>query len=237
MKYFWQSVNILLTDNLKGEWCLVLEVIHLHAHLIHSRVVSLGCTDEQDTVSLGAADVHPLCVQGLAILCPADHRFGFALCFKKKKIKIKDVRQWILRSYVVLLRYDHPQLTVKGMVRLILSPTLATYLCLRKRGRRTLGRSTEREKNNQSKQSMTTTVNQHLGIFYSPLLLVPKGIRRREDAAGKKGCQCMLREDFVFFCDPQIWRKSINLLSSSKLHLSQGIFPGAIRVHLCFDWL
>lgn len=46
---------------------------------------------------------------------------------------------------------------------------------------------------------MTTTVNQHLGIFYSPLLLVPKGIRRREDAAGKKGCQCMLREDLFSF--------------------------------------
>lgn len=38
------------------------------------------------------------------------------------------------------------KLTVKGMVRLILAPTLATYLCLRKRGRRTLGRSGGKEK-------------------------------------------------------------------------------------------
>ena len=83
MKSFWQNLNILLTNDLKDEWSPVLEVIHLHAHLIHSGVLSLRCTDEQDTVPLGAADVHPLRVQGLTVLCPADHRFGFALCLKK----------------------------------------------------------------------------------------------------------------------------------------------------------
>lgn len=96
----------------------------------------------------------------------------------------------------MLLGCDHPQLTVKGMVRLILSPTLATYLCLRKRGRRTLGRSTEKI-NNQSKQSVTFTVNQHLDIFYSPLLLVPKGISHKEDAAGT-GLSVYVKRRFCF---------------------------------------
>lgn len=38
------------------------------------------------------------------------------------------------------------KLTEKGMTRLIFSPTFLTYLCLRKRGRRTLGRATDRKK-------------------------------------------------------------------------------------------
>lgn len=69
----------MLTDNLEDEGGLVIEVLHLHAHLIHAGVVSLRCTDKQDAVSVGAADVHPLCVQGLSVLCPGDHRFGFTL--------------------------------------------------------------------------------------------------------------------------------------------------------------
>ena len=51
-------------------------------------------------------------------------------------------------------------------------------------GQADLGTIYREKKNNQSKQSMTFTVNQHLGIFYSPLLLVPKGIHHKE--GGKK---------------------------------------------------
>ena len=64
------SVNVLLTDDLKSEWGLVLKVVHLHAYLVHAGVLSLGRTDEQDAVSFGAADVHPLFVQFLSVLCP-----------------------------------------------------------------------------------------------------------------------------------------------------------------------
>lgn len=78
------STNFSLTDNLKDEGGPVLEVVHLHAHLVHAGVVSLRCTDEQDAVSVCAADVHPLGVQGLPILCPGDNRFGFALREKRE---------------------------------------------------------------------------------------------------------------------------------------------------------
>lgn len=83
--YFMTSSTFLLTDNLEGERSLVLKVVHLHAHLVFSRVVSLGGTDEQDAVSFGAADVHPPGVQRLPILQPADHGFGFALSWVNKK--------------------------------------------------------------------------------------------------------------------------------------------------------
>lgn len=58
----------MLTDDLQGDYRLVLKVVHLHAHLVLSRVVSVGGTDEQDAVSVRAADVHPLGVQGLSVL-------------------------------------------------------------------------------------------------------------------------------------------------------------------------
>lgn len=73
------KMNRLLTNDLQDDWSLVLEVLHLHTHLVHSRVISLRGTDEQDAVPLCAADVDPLCVQGLSVLCPCDHRFGFTL--------------------------------------------------------------------------------------------------------------------------------------------------------------
>lgn len=69
----------MLTDDLQGDDCLVLKVVHLHTHFVLSRVLSVGGTDEQDAVSICAADVHPLSVQGLPILQPAHNGFGFAL--------------------------------------------------------------------------------------------------------------------------------------------------------------
>lgn len=58
----------MLTDNLQGDDRLVFKVVHLHAHFVLSRVLSVGGTDEQDAVPVRAADVHPLGLQGLPIL-------------------------------------------------------------------------------------------------------------------------------------------------------------------------
>lgn len=71
------------TDDLEDERRFVLKVLHLHTHLIRSGVFSLGRTDEQDAVSLRAADVDPLLVQGLSVLRPGHDRFGFALRVKE----------------------------------------------------------------------------------------------------------------------------------------------------------
>lgn len=73
-----------LTNDLKDEGSLVVKVVHLHTHLVHSGVLSLSRTDEQDAVSVCAADVHAFCVQRLTILCPADHWFGLTLSIRNE---------------------------------------------------------------------------------------------------------------------------------------------------------
>lgn len=88
----------MFTDDLKDERRFVLKVLHLHTHLIRSGVFSLSRTDEQDAVSICAADVNPLFVQWLPVLCPAHYRFGFALRQKKTEDKEEilegNVRLW-----------------------------------------------------------------------------------------------------------------------------------------------
>lgn len=143
----------MLTNNLKDEGRFVIKVLYPHTNLVLSRVISLCCADEQNAVSISATDIDSHPVQGLAILSPSDHWLGFALGKAKRTIQCKEKIMNI--SFCCLYFYNtynlfsadvSGTLTEKGMVRLILSPTYATYLCLRKRGRRTLGSSKLRAK-------------------------------------------------------------------------------------------
>lgn len=92
-----RSPRVRLTDDLQRERRLVLEVVHLHAHLVHAGVGPVGGADEQDAVFVGAAHVHLLGVQRLAVLRPADHGFGFALVEEEGKNVRTAPRQVVAR--------------------------------------------------------------------------------------------------------------------------------------------
>lgn len=69
----------MLTNNLQGQLGFVFKTVHFHTHLIDTRVSSFSSSDKKDAVLVTIADVNLLGVDGLAVLCPADCRLGFAL--------------------------------------------------------------------------------------------------------------------------------------------------------------
>lgn len=129
-------------------------------------------------------------------------------------------------------------LTVNGMVRLIFSPTRATYLCLRKRGKRTLGRSTEKK-----------TIGWFRSVFWATLLcsdfiwILNLGMTKREAVLLNKDLNKLkLREKCFRNLSCALLLTNFETLTDTKKqrettadnHLCPQIFSLIYTYHNCF---